>query len=113
MLNSFGKLAVVEVAVYIPVALVAFYVTLRYASTNRRRAWVFLLTFAICKSSVVLFYFIAKIRKILVRSVGAILTIVSQHESNPSNNLLTTAGILQILGLSFLLLTTHSLVSAM
>lgn len=94
MLNSFGKLAVVEVVVYIPVALVAFYVTLRYASTNRRKAWAFLLTFA------------------MIRSTGAVLTIVSQHETNPSKGLLTAVGILPVIGLGTLLLVTHSLVSA-
>lgn len=92
MLDAFGKLAIVEIIAYIPLALVSFFVTLRYGF-SRKGGWVLLLGFAI------------------IRSLGAILTIVSEEESNPSSGILTAAGILQALGLSPLLLATHAFVT--
>ncbi|KAF8526249.1 hypothetical protein BU17DRAFT_83047 [Hysterangium stoloniferum] len=92
MLNSFGKLAIVEIIAYIPVICFSFFVVLRHGF-SRKVGWILLFLFAI------------------VRTTGAVLTIITQEDSNPSTTLLTVTAILQGLGLSPLLMSTLAFVS--
>ncbi|KAF8577591.1 hypothetical protein K439DRAFT_1655058 [Ramaria rubella] len=92
MLGAFGIIAAVEIVFYVPVIFIAFFATLRHGF-GRKEGWVSLLIFS------------------GVRLLGAILSIASKTESNPSTGLLTAGGILQALGLSPLLLATVGFVT--
>jgi len=113
MLNNFGKLAIAEIVFYIPVLAMALVVTIKHGF-NRRVGWILLFIFSqgILPFSMFLLSIYSRIVSI-VRILGAILSIVSQTSKNPSDGLLTAAGIVQSLGLSPLLLTTAAFVTGM
>ncbi|KIJ34914.1 hypothetical protein M422DRAFT_34854 [Sphaerobolus stellatus SS14] len=92
MLNDFGKIAIAEIIFYIPVLLISLGVTFKHGF-SRKVGWVLLVIFA------------------TIRILGAVLLIITQTQSNPSSGIITTAGIVQSIGLSPLIVATLGFVS--
>ncbi|KAF8586821.1 hypothetical protein K439DRAFT_1408240 [Ramaria rubella] len=90
-LDQFGKIAAAEIAFYVPVFCVAFFIALKHGFA-RREGWVFLFTFA------------------LFRIVGAALTLAVKVSSKPQIGLEIAAAVLSGTGLTPLLLATMGFV---
>jgi len=87
-IDQFGKIAAAEIAFYVPVLCIAFFVTLKHGF-SRRQGWVFLCIFS------------------LVRIAGGATTLVYRTSSHPQTGVIIAATILSGIGLSPLLLATH------
>ncbi|KAI9847041.1 MAG: hypothetical protein M1838_001053 [Thelocarpon superellum] len=84
VLSSIGKLAVTEVAFYVLAFALALFVTAKHGY-GRQQGWVWIMVLSV------------------VRIAGSACLIAVTTESNPSSTLLTVSGILDSIGLSFLI----------
>lgn len=101
-LDSHGKLALVELIIYIPIGLFCIYNNIRHGF-RRDVGWIYLTIFSISKSSehswsqpslLIIKFFIVKI-------AGSVMTI--QIENGTNTSMVTTATILNTIALSPLL----------
>ena len=112
-LDQYGKIAAAEIAFYVPVLCVAFFIALKNGFSHKN-GWILLFMFSLGKFFVVKsnpFIRITNVRLILVRIIGGAITIAYRTQSHPQTGLVVAAIVLSSVGLSPLILATKAFVT--